>query len=339
VAEAVALREARRSREALGLLRAARTRRDERDAADYELVPARHAVACDLVRDAVPHASPPRPRPSREGPRVSGFPPRITCDRLDADAIVDALSSVGCLWVSGLLDQRVIPGLVEGIDRAFAGYDAADAARAAGCAATPTPWFSAFVPDDSDVHCTRPWLRGGGGLFAADSPRIVGEWFDLVERTGLLRVITECFDEPPITSLDKCALRRIEAGDGIEWHQDGAFLGPESQALNVWVSLTDCSDAPGLEIVDRRFDDVVETGTGGANYPWSVGPDVVARLGRDAPVVRPHFRAGDALIFDGLLLHRTAPGAPASPAVRYAIETWFFRPSRFPQHQRVPLAF
>lgn len=189
------------------------------------------------------------------------------------------------------------------------------------------------------MHATRPWLRAGGGLFTADSPRVMRAWFDVVERTGLLDVIARYFGETPITSLDKCALRRIEAGAGIEWHQDGSFLGAENHALNAWVTLSDCRDAPGLEIVSRRFEDVTTTGTGGAGYDWSTGPDVVAELARTTPIVRPAFREGDALVFDGLLLHRTAQEPPSMPNTRYAIETWFFRPSRFPEHQQVPLAF
>jgi hypothetical protein len=134
-------------------------------------------------------------------------------------------------------------------------------------------------------------------------------------------------------------LRRIGDDSGIEWHQDGSFLQPENGALNVWVTLSDCSDARGLEIVSRRFDELAPTGTGGAGYDWSTGPEVVAELARTTPVVQPDFSAGDALVFDGLLLHRTAPESPRRPETRYAIETWFFRPSRFPDHQQVPLAF
>ncbi len=61
-------------------------------------------------------------------------------------------------------------------------------------------------------------------------------------------------------------------------------------------------------------------------------------LTASSPVVQPHFRPGDALFFDGLLLHRSTQPPPALPGRRYAIETWFFRPSRFPAHQEVPLS-
>ena len=257
---------------------------------------------------------------------------------LTAELITDAIAADGCLWVEGLLDQSEVAPLVEGIDRAFDGYDRwEEQHQAHGDQPSTDPWFSAFIPEPATVHITRPALRAGGGLPTADSPRLVRRWFDLVAETGLLAEVTRLFGETPITTLDKGTLRRVTSELGIEWHQDGAFLGPENGALNVWLALTDCAAAPGLEVVARRFDDVVETGTGGATYDWSTGPEVIADLARTTPVVKPPLAAGDALIFDGLLLHRTAQDPPHK--TRYAIETWFFRPSRFPAHQQVPLAF
>ena len=43
------------------------------------------------------------------------------------------------------------------------------------------------------------------------------------------------------------------------------------RALNVWLSLSHCGDeAPGMDIVPRRLDHIVPTGTEGANFNWSV---------------------------------------------------------------------
>jgi hypothetical protein len=52
-------------------------------------------------------------------------------------------------------------------------------------------------------------------------------------------------------------------------------------------------------------------------------------------IVRPRFEPGDALLFDHLMLHRTA-SEPSMTKRRYAIETWFFAPSAYPDGQ-VPL--
>lgn len=335
VDRARSLRSAERFSEAVRCLRDANVSSDgERLMIDRELVFARYEAARARIRDA---GRPPALLAASDVERSaeSLWPPAVARSDLSPECITDAIASAGCLWVKGLLDPEAIVGFIDGIDRAFAGYDRAEGSGERA----PDPWFSEFIPEPSAVHATRPWLRAGGGLFTADSPRVLRSWFETVEETGVLDVVSRCFRETPVTSLDKCALRRIPAGSGIEWHQDGSFLGPESYALNVWLTLTDCSDAPGLEIVSRRFAEVTTTGTGGAGYDWSTGPEVVAELARTTPIVRPDFKAGDALIFDGLLLHRTAQEPPAMPKIRYAIETWFFRPSRFPSQQEVPLAF
>jgi hypothetical protein len=155
---------------------------------------------------------------------------------------------------------------------------------------------------------------------------------------GLRDVVEGYLGERPVLSANKCTLRRVETTAGTDWHQDGAFLGAGIRALNIWVALTDCGvDAPGMDLVPRRFDEVVETGTGGAIFDWAVGPDTVAQLSADAPVVRPRFRAGDALLFDDLFLHRTAID-PSMNRSRYAIESWFFAPTSYPDGQ-VPIVW
>ena len=64
-------------------------------------------------------------------------------------------------------------------------------------------------------------------------------------------------------------------------------------------------------------------------FDWAVGPGVVERVASRRAVVRPEFEPGDALLFDELFLHRTA-AEPSMPRDRYAIETWFFAPSAYP---------
>ena len=112
------------------------------------------------------------------------------------------------------------------------------------------------------------------------------------------------------------------------WHQDGAFMGADIRSLNVWLSLSHCGDdAPGLDVVARRLDQIVPTGTDGAYMDWNVGPGMVERVAQGS-VTRPIFEAGDALIFDHMLLHRTAVDA-SMVRDRYAIESWFLAPSTY----------
>ena len=82
---------------------------------------------------------------------------------------------------------------------------------------------------------------------------------------------------------------------------------------------------------------MLETGTDGAIFDWSVSPNIVEQVAEDAPVLRPEFGPGDALLFDQLFLHRTAV-APGMTRERHAIETWFFAPSTYPDGQ-IPIVF
>jgi hypothetical protein len=108
----------------------------------------------------------------------------------------------------------------------------------------------------------------------------------------------------------------------------------------VWLALSPCGGdvpSPGLDLVPRRFQEVLPTGTEGAYFDWSVSPQLVAAEAVDAPVIRPRFEAGDALLFDHLFLHKTAL-EPTMDTERYAIESWFFASSRYPGTS-VPILF
>src|SRR5205085_8020049 len=90
----------------------------------------------------------------------------------------------------------------------------------------------------------RGWVTHAGGVWAADSPRLMFEMLELFDRHGLQDVIRGYLGEPPAFSVQKCTLRKVEptAGNGYPgWHQDGRFLG-EVRALNVWLTLTHCGD-------------------------------------------------------------------------------------------------
>ena len=91
---------------------------------------------------------------------------------------------------------------------------------------------------------------------------------------------------------------------------------------------------PGMDVIPRRLDRIVETGTEGArstgrsrrarSTSCSAGAAAAARV-----------RAGDILLFDGFFLHQTA-NEDEMTKDRYAVETWCFGPSYFPDKQ-VPL--
>ena len=146
-------------------------------------------------------------------------------------------------------------------------------------------------------------------------------------------MVTRYLGERPAMTMRKSTLRCVPPLPHADWHQDGAFLGDGIRTINLWLSLSHCGeDAPGLDLVPRRLDRVVETGSGGAYFPWSVGPGTVEEAADGVPVLRPHFKPGDALLFDELFLHRTATNDTMTKN-RYAIENWFFAPSVYPGDQ------
>ncbi len=256
---------------------------------------------------------------------------------LTPEVLRAGLARNGCVWVRGLASPDQVDILAHGIDRALGGYDDAEA----GVPVTDTsPWYVPFEPQPGKyrVGGRRNWVRASGAVWTVDSPRMLFELCDLLEDRGIDDLVTAHLGERPALSANKCTLRRVPVDTNTNWHQDGAFLGAEVRTLNIWLALSDCgTDSPGLEIVPRRFDTVLTTGTEGAMFDWSVSPEVVADAAGDVALVTPDFRAGDALLFDHLLLHRTAVG-PDMTRERYAMETWLFAPSSYPEGQ-IPVVF
>ena len=273
-------------------------------------------------------------------PGIDGLP-EVEAAELTSEILGSAITHHGALIVRNLIAKDEVPGLCEGIDRAFVGYDQWENEGARE--GVTMPWFSVFKPEGRFHGQVIPhgWVREGGGVNTAESPRNLTNIMELFETVHLRDVLTEYLGERPVISVKKNTLRRVPTDiKGADWHQDGAFLGAGVRAVNVWVSLSHCGgDAPtaGLDVVPRRFAEVLPTGTEGAIFDWSVGPGVVDRESAAAPVIRPEFFPGDALLFDDLLLHRTGVSAEMD-FERYALESWFFAPSRYP-NQQIPLVF
>ena len=128
----------------------------------------------------------------------------------------------------------------------------------------------------------------------------------------------------PCCDADECWVRR--ARPAHHWHQDGAlrhdFLAqpgpPPADALlamrTLWIALTPCGvDAPGLEWAEpsaQRLLAPAELTEAAVDAAWP---------GR----VHPALDAGDALLFDGALLHRTHR-TPAMHRARTSLELRFF---------------
>src|SRR5262249_55004514 len=235
--------------------------------------------------------------------------------------------------VRGVLDADDASGLVEQIHSAFDARGALQAGRRADAG-----YYREFVPDPRFLgeEGGRDWVAGGGGLWVADSPHLMFQMLDSFERAGLTDVIRDYLGERPTISVQKCTLRKVDPDAGRGWPQDGGFMG-DVRALNVWLALSRCGDdAPGMDIVPRRLDHIVPTGTEGAIFEWSVSPTLAEEAAGDAGVLRPIFEPGDVLLFDDLFLHSTA-AEPSMKKSRMAIESWFFGASASPA-EYAPLA-
>jgi hypothetical protein len=258
--------------------------------------------------------------------------PEISRAELAGDVARRQVVEHGCVRVNGLLGKAQIDQLVTDIDRALE-------VRSEPEPGSEQSWYAPLpLPREEAQTLGRNFVKDSGGVLAADSPRLLDRLLEVFEDAGLRAVVRDYLGEPPVLSANKCTLRRVPVDANTGWHQDGAFLGRGIRALNIWVALSDCGiDSPGIDVLPRRLADIVETGTGGAIFDWSVGPDVVEQLAVDSPVVRPQFRAGDALLFDDLCLHRTGVDSNMTRP-RYGIEAWFFAPSSYPAGQ-VPIVW
>ena len=317
------------------LTRENRARRDP----DLErrILDLRHRAGLRLIERPAPHPEHPSPAFNRL-PDGSELPEIAPGDELTSELLRAAILQSGCLLVRGLVDGAEVVRLVAGIDRAFEARDAHVAGRPAD-----STYYAPFEPHPRFDLTTERWWVGNdaGGLWPADSPRVMVDVLDVLERRGLRRLATEYLGERPVVSVNKGTLRRVkpDTGAGYDlWHQDGNFLGDDVRALNVWLSLSRCGDeAPGLDIIPRRLDRIVPSGTEGALFEWSVSRAVAEQAAGEVGILRPIFEPGDVLLFDDLFLHSTAAD-PAMPNTRYAVECWFFGPSGFPDDY-APLAF
>ena len=251
------------------------------DQLEIALAALRHRAHVALLREA--RAGSP-PAPSASPPVGERGLPEAELGSFDAAELRGALLEHGCLLVPGALPPERCAELAAAIDRGFEAQDPERDASAAGAW-----WAPLQLEPEAAVGLGRKWVRGGGGVLLADSPRLMAAVLDLYTAVGLRDLVGAYLGGRPVLSANKCTLRRVAPTSNGDWHQDGAFLGRGIRALNLWVTLTPCGvDAPGLDVVPRRLDGIVETGTGGAYFDWAVGPALVESTA--GPARRPATR-------------------------------------------------
>jgi hypothetical protein len=331
IAKARALVDEGRHFEAIDVLNEA-NRRARSTAVEIELRRIRSLAGMMLLEDPPTDARYPEPAggvpPADDESRL----PEVTPAELTPELLRGAMLDYGALLVRGLMDRTKAERLAADIDKAFA-------IRKEVQGGTPDidGYYDEIDPPPPFQIDIRPWIEKGGGILAVDSPRLLFDMLEGFEGAGLRSVIEGYLGEPPAISAQKCTLRKATPDVTGAWHQDGKFLG-DVRSLNVWLSLSRCGDvAPSMDVVPRRLDDYVAAGTEGAPLDYVVTDENATAAAGDAGIVRPIFNPGDALLFDELFLHQTGSD-PSMPNPRYAIESWFFGPSAYPDGY-VPIAF
>jgi len=331
VARGHALAEAGRLLEAIDALTDANRMRPD-GTIESRLVRLRRAAFAQLDRTKQPPAAASAVEPAV----LDALAPRTPAE-LSPALLRDGILRHGAVWVRGLVPPTAVARLRDAIDRSFDAYDA----TAAGHASPDTLTWYDPLDHIKDPDFARYWRRQANAVLTADSPRGLFQFLQIVHDVGIADLLTQFFGERPSLAAEKCTMFRVSAKEArmrvADWHQDGAFLGDGIRTINCWFALTRCGrDAPGMDIIPRRIDRVLPLGGEGCHFDWTVSPANVARAFPGVRPWRPEFQEGDVLLLDELAVHRTA-AEEDMPNVRYAIESWFFAPSAYPDGRSTPL--
>ena len=261
-------------------------------------------------------------------PAADGLPEIAAAD-VTPELLRAGILRDGCLLVRGLVDRDAALALRRA-DRPRAS-PSASAIDAGGRAADG--YYEEFRPDARlqpvrGARVDQGRRRRAGRRLAAAELRDARA---VPRRRRAAASSTATSASRALISMHKTTLRKASPSVPGAWHQDGTFMG-DVRALNLWLSLSRCGDvAPGLDIVPRRLDAArrrrrptrrcCRSRRRRRKVEEAAGP---------AGIIRPIFEPGDALFFDELFMHQTASD-PSMPNPRFAIESWFFGASGFPE--------
>lgn len=183
-------------------------------------------------------------------------------------------------------------------------------------------WLAVLAPADGVALPATQWPAG-----------LVEELMGRVAASAVADGLVLALGPLPCCNLSQSWLRHGRPPHS--WHQDGAlghdFMAhdgkpaPPEAALamrTLWMTLTPCGvDAPGLQWVDAAWPTLLSP-------PELTEAAVSARFGTQA-MRHATMAAGDALCFDGLLLHRTHLDAGMHRS-RMSLELRFFNAQALP---------
>jgi ectoine hydroxylase-related dioxygenase (phytanoyl-CoA dioxygenase family) len=172
-------------------------------------------------------------------------------------------------------------------------------------------------------------------LKALDDDAVLGsaEVLEAVAASVLRAAVEARLGPAPRCNLSQSWLRHGRPAH--HWHQDGAlhfdFLAHAGRSppagalldmLTCWIALTPCGEhAPGLEWPASATPRLLP--------PAELTDAAVQAAHAPAGFVRPRLQPGDAVLFDGTLLHRTHL-TPQMRLPRASLELRFFRAGRLP---------
>ena len=258
-------------------------------------------------------------------PEVSGRLPEIGPSEITTDVLAGGILHHGAVVVRGLLGPQDVTRIRSAMDEA---RDARSRAQADPPEGDGAPAFVPFRPKKKTAgQKGKPHL-----VRLVDAPRVLTDVLATYHRLGLIDAAAGYFGEPAVLTANKSVLRYLEVPRMIptDFHQDGRFMGAETRAANVWVTLDDCgTTAPGLDVVPRREPRIHPTGNGDNGFDWTLSQGEVEAMAGDVGIHRLDLRAGDGLLFDHFLVHRSAHDR-AMTQMRHAVECWLFAASHAP---------
>lgn len=280
--------------------------------------------------------------PATEQVSREGHVPEITPAELTPQRLREEILEHGALLVRDMFPREAIEELPAIIDEVLQAMDAPREVKRKLVSHYyhPAGNMASIMPGkEMELASLRVFNHRVGAAMCAEAPSVAEALLAFYEAHGIKSLVSGFLGEEPCLSAKKWVLRRstLPVSDS-GWHQDGAFMGTDINSINLWLPLTDCggaTGAPGMDLVPQRLYSIASAE--GASFDWSVSDSHVNQQFRAAQPVAPVFHAGDAFFFDHLYLHRTQFREDFTHP-RYAIETWFFGASAFPD-DHAPLAW
>jgi hypothetical protein len=164
------------------------------------------------------------------------------------------------------------------------------------------------------------------------------ELLEVYRQSGLIDAVEGYLGSRPVLFAERIKLRRLEREQdkyaAIPWHQDAAFFGCKSHAVNCWAAVTPCGENnPGLSILPCRSEKLhgwnLENGHAPLDYGREVSSQAFDALLEQHPPVDCILRPGDAVLFDEMTVHQTLV-RPWRRDEQVVTISWFFPPACFP---------